>query len=151
MLPHGAPPIAPTVIIVEPAADLLAQLRRSLAAVARVVGYTDFDSARVALRHDPPALLVTNIRLGEFNGLHLVLLASPPTRSIVYMEPVDTVLLRDAQRVGAFVESTPRLLRSLPSYVGATLRAQDRRDLSRVDRRGAARGGRRGGDEHAPA
>lgn len=144
-------PIALTVIIVEPASDRLSQLRRSLAAVARVTGYTDFDSARVALRHEPPALLVTNLRLGEFNGLHLVLLASPPTRSIVYMEPPDIVLLRDAQRVGAFVESTPRLQRSLPSYVGATLRAQDRRDVSRVDRRGEARGGRRGGDEHAPA
>jgi hypothetical protein len=140
-----------TVVIVEPDAGRLSLLVLALTGVARVVGYPDFPAARARLLLEPPELLVTNIRLREYNGIHLVMLASASTRSIVYMDPEDLVLLREAQRAGAFVESLERLMLSLPSYVGAALRIRDRRDLLRFDRRSTARGGRRAADAHASA
>jgi hypothetical protein len=121
----------------------------SLAAVASVAGCADFPTARARLLAEPPELLVTNVRLREYNGIHLVMLAPPSTRSIVYMDPEDPVLLREAQAVRAFVESPERLLLSLPSYVRADLHIRDRRELLRFDRRGTARGGRRAADAHA--
>jgi DNA-binding NtrC family response regulator len=140
-----------TVVIVEPDAGRLSLLVLALTGVARVVGYPDFQAARARLLLEAPELLVTNIRLREYNGIHLVMLASASTRSIVYMDPEDLVLLREAQRAGAFVESLERLMLSLPSYVGAALRIRDRRDLQRFDRRSTARGGRRAADAHASA
>jgi hypothetical protein len=98
------------------------------------------------LIHDSPEFLVTNIRLGANNGLHLVHLASGATRCIVYMEPEDPFLLREAQRLGAFVEAPRRLAFSLRAYLSAELPARDRRDPLRVDRRTVARGGRRAAD-----
>jgi hypothetical protein len=79
------------------------------------------------------------------------MLTTPPTRSIVYMDREDPVLLREAQRVGAYVESPGRLLLSLRSYLGAALRVPDRRDVMRFDRRGIVRGGRRAADPQISA
>jgi hypothetical protein len=141
----------PTVTIVEPDAARLSLLVLSLTGIARVTGCPDFHAARARVLLEPPDLLVTNVRLREYNGIHLVMLASASTRSIVYMDPEDLVLLREAQRVGAFVESPERLIRSLPSYVGAALRIRDRRELLRFDRRSIARGGRRAADAYLPA
>ncbi len=141
----------PTVIIVEPDAQRLSQLLHSLTNVATVIACADFQSARARLLPRRPELLVTNIRLREFNGIHLVMLTTPPTRSIVYMDREDPALLREAQRVGAYVESPGRLLLSLRSYLGVPLRAPDRRDVLRFDRRSMARGGRRAADPRVSA
>ena len=141
----------PTVIIVEPDPRRLSMLTFSLAAVASVAGYAGFQTARARLLAEPPELLVTNVRLREYNGIHLVMLAPASTRSIVYMDPEDPVLLREAQAVRAFVESPERLLLSLPSYVGADLHIRDRRGLQRLDRRSTVRGGRRAADAHVSA
>jgi DNA-binding NtrC family response regulator len=140
--------IPPTVVVVEPDAERLALMLLSLTNVARVVGCPDFQTARAQLLIEAPDLLITNVRLREYNGIHLVMLASPSTRSVVYMDPEDVVLLREAQQAGAFVESPERLARSLPSYLGSAVRMRDRRDLQRFDRRSTARGGRRAADAH---
>jgi DNA-binding NtrC family response regulator len=141
--------IPPIVVVVEPDAERLAMLIVSLTNVARVVGCQDFQAARARLLIEPPDLLITNIRLREYNGIHLVMLAPASTRSVVYMDPEDLVLLREAQKAGAFVESPERLVLALPSYVGSALRMRDRRDLQRFDRRSTARGGRRAADAQA--
>jgi PleD family two-component response regulator len=138
--------IPPIVVVVEPDAERLAMLVVSLTNVARVVGCPDFQAARARLLIEPPDLLIANIRLREYNGIHLVMLAPASTRSVVYMDPEDLVLLREAQKAGAFVESPERLVLALPSYVGSALRMRDRRDLQRFDRRSTARGGRRAAD-----
>jgi hypothetical protein len=141
----------PRVIIVEPDVDRVSNLQRSIQTVARVDGCTDFVSARALLLKEVPEFLVTNIRLGPDNGLHLVHLAPPSTRSIVYMEPEDPFLLREAQRLGAFVEAPERLAFSLAAYISAALPLRDRRDPARSDRRSAPRGGRRAADVRATA
>ena len=54
-----------------------------------VVLCSDFSTARSRLRAAPPELLITALRLREYNGLNLVYLAAGaglPTRSIVYTE-----------------------------------------------------------------
>lgn len=106
---------------------------------------SDFFTARARMRAAPPGLLVTALRLREYNGLNLVYLAASaglPTRSIVYTEANDATMAREIRAAGAFYEVRPRLPVVLPRYVSAVLPPQDRRDVGFYDRR---RGGRSGG------
>ena len=99
-----------------------------------------------------PELLVTNLRLGPFNGLHLVFLAqsaSLPTICLTYgtqTNPTDVALAREAQLAGAFYEASFKLLHALPAYIQSELPDRDRRDPVRSDRRSSFRGGRRATD-----
>jgi DNA-binding NtrC family response regulator len=105
----------------------------------------DFSTARARLRAAPPELLITALRLREYNGLNLVYLAAGaglPTRSIVYTESTDAGMAKEVRAAGAFYEVRPRLPRVLLKYVQAKLPPQDRREVSAYDRR---RGGRAGG------
>jgi DNA-binding NtrC family response regulator len=137
----------PVVLLVEPDPATAIALERQLAPIADVVAASSFQQARQILREHPPDLLVTNLRLAAYNGLHLVLIATPGTRSVVYSTAgLDRVLAVEAQRQAAFYESGARLVTALPAYVNATLPDRDRRDVVTFDRRSAARGGRRAAD-----
>ena len=58
----------------------------------------DFEAARRTLAGTPCDLLITQLRLGPFNGLHLVYLARARLiRSVVYDETMDPFLAREAQ------------------------------------------------------
>lgn len=134
------------VLLVEPDAVRRAHLRDAIGAVADIDGDADFLVARTHLISKPYNWLFTNIRLGAYNGLHLVQLAGAarrPVRSLVYEDQRDVWLAREAQRVGAFYESGDRLDRALPAYLRGALPPQDRRDPAEADRRIAFRGGRR--------
>jgi hypothetical protein len=133
-------------LVVEPHVARLLTLQQSIQDVALVDGCSSFAAGRTRLLRDHPDVLVANLRLGSYNGLHLVYLATPTTRSIVYMDREDHFLLREAQQAGAFVESPERLPSSVASYVRATLPARDRRDCTMCDRRQTPRGGRRAAD-----
>jgi hypothetical protein len=108
---------------------------------------SDFCTARARLRAAPPELLITALRLHEYNGLNLVYLAKGaglPTKSIVYAEANDAGMAREIRAAGAFYEASPRLPVVLPGYVGAKLPPQDRRNAAVYDRRRSGRsGGRR--------
>jgi DNA-binding NarL/FixJ family response regulator len=110
-------------------------LQRALSPIADVATCSDFVTARRHVRQATPDLLITNLRLETYNGLHLVAYAGPPTRSIVYMDPPDPGLLRVAQAAGAFVEAPQRLVAAAASYVGAGLPPQDRRAVNMSDGR----------------
>jgi DNA-binding response OmpR family regulator len=84
----------------------------------------DFAGARQVIDENPPDLLVSEIRLGAFNGLHLaVRIRSRHERTpVILIGPRDTVLESEAARLsaqylnepldaGAFLEMTVRLLR----------------------------------------
>jgi DNA-binding NtrC family response regulator len=135
-------------LVVEPDATLGQRLQSRCERIARATLCRDFLSARSQLLAAAPDLLVTNLRLEEYNGLHLVLLASadPVTRSIVHTDRPDPYLIREAQAIGAFFERTERLTHSLISYLQLPLPQKDRRDADRFDRRTAFRGGRRAAD-----
>lgn len=111
----------------------------------------DFSTARARMRAAPPELLITALRLREYNGLNLVYLAAGaglPTRSIVYTEATDAGMAREIRAAGAFYEVRPRLPVALPGYMAAKLPPQDRRDVGSYDRRRSGRsGGRRAVDQ----
>jgi len=64
-------------------------------------GATSFEAAIAAMRASPPDVLVTDIRLQGFNGLHLVLRRPAGTYAIVMSAFPDPVLHTEAHRLGA--------------------------------------------------
>ena len=140
-------------LVVEPDTILGQRLQARCERIARTTVCRDFLSARSQLLASAPDLLVTNLRLEEYNGLHLVLLAASEdvTRSVVHTDRPDPYLVREAQTIGAFFERTERLLDALPGYLNSPLPQRDRRNADRYDRRTAFRGGRRAADVVLPA
>ena len=140
-------------LVVEPDAILGQRVRARCERIARATLCRDFLSARSQLLASAPDLLVTNLRLEEYNGLHLVLLASTEgvTRSVVHSDRPDPFLVREAQTIGAFFERTERLLHAVVGYLDFPLPPRDRRNAERYDRRTAFRGGRRAADVALPA
>ena len=137
------------VLLVDPDPAVLRNLEAALHGMATARACTDFKTARAVLTETVPDLLVTNLRLEAFNGLHLVYLArslSPNTQCVVYDAELDIGLARMAQAVGAFYERPERLRSALLSYALVGLPAADRRDPAFVDRRQRPRGGRRAAD-----
>jgi hypothetical protein len=135
------------VLLVEPDKLRRAHLRDIVREVADVDVHGDFVSARAHLFSKPYDWLVTDTRLGAYNGLHLVYLAQAsrlPIRSLVYADKRDLFLGQEAQRAGAFYEYRDRVDRALPAYLLSELPPLDRRNLVSPDRRAAPfRGGRR--------
>jgi DNA-binding response OmpR family regulator len=137
------------VLVVTPDADLRRMLAARLSRAATVDAVSGFDAARGPLLATPYDLLLTDLRLAEYNGLHLVHLAATmglPTRAIVFSAGFDPYLASETRAAGAFYEHTNRIVAAAPGYLHAVLPEHDRRDPRRVDRRIAARGGRRAAD-----
>jgi len=145
--PTRAARAAKEILLVEPDPNGVREAQTALRFVADVEACTEFRDARIRLLNQPPDLLITNLRLRAYNGLHLVhLAAGTHTRCLVYSTYDDLVLAREVQATGAFFEHSSRLPLVLHSYVNATLPRSDRRDLTALDRRLAFRGGRRSAD-----
>src|SRR5204863_9099611 len=99
--------------------------------------HLDFESARRrlgAMRFD---FVISNLRLGAFNGLHLTYAATAtaPVRCIVYTDAREPALAQDVLRAGAFYEGTDRLPVTLTAYLSGELPPTDRRDPAKPDRR----------------
>ena len=142
------------VLLVEPNKTRWAQLREAVREVADIHADADFVTARTHLFSEHYDWLVTNTRLGPYNGLHLVYLARTaehPIRALVYADDCDIWLAQQAQRAGAFYESRSRMDRALPAYLRSALPPTDRRSPAEPDRRAAPRGGRRCTDSSAAA
>jgi hypothetical protein len=138
--------MAARVLVVEPNVGRRMALKRVLDPIADVAACGDFVTARQHVREGTPDLLITNLRLDTYNGLHLVAHAGPPTRAVVYMDPPDPGLLRVAQAAGAFVEAPQRLVAAAVSYVGVGLPPQDRRAVNLTDHRYSMPRSRRASD-----
>jgi hypothetical protein len=131
----------------DPHTDRLLALEHVLRPMARVVTVVDFQSARVRLRETPPDLLVTNLRLQAYNGIHLALLTGAiATRCVVYAKDHDLLLAQQVQAAGAFYERLEHLPLSVPPYLYVTLPPRDLRDPATPNRRRTLRGGRRSTD-----
>src|SRR6478735_610956 len=91
----------PDVLLVAPdphvAADTLAQLTD---AGLRVTVVATFAAAREQL-HSRPDLLISEVRLGEYNGLHLALRARSAGIPAIVLGQDDAVMAREAERLGA--------------------------------------------------
>lgn len=137
------------VLLVDPnqKGDRLLALQSIIHDLAEITAVEDFPSARMSLRETLPDLLVTNLRLGAYNGIHLALVASRShTRCIVYAKEHDIVLARQVQATGAFYVRLEHLRFVLPAFLSLELPSQDRRDPAVLDRRDASRRGRRSTD-----
>jgi CheY-like chemotaxis protein len=92
-------------LVVEPEEHSRVFLASSLSSAGlSVTGTGSFSSARALLEAQPPALLVTEVRLGAYNGLHLVLLGrsvSPHMTLVVTSRLNDRGLQREAEELGA--------------------------------------------------
>lgn len=139
------------VLVVEPDARLAARLRQSIQNATHVDSQKKFESAKRLLAERPYDFLITNLRLADYNGIHLAYLAatgSSPPRCIVYTAGRDPWLAAEVQRAGAFYETLECLPVTLTAYLTETLPATDRRDAAWPDRRASPRGGRRCWDRH---
>lgn len=77
------------VLLIEPDTVLGSGLNQAVSDVADVWCVTQFAAARSVLQQSAVDLLVTNLRLGAFNGLHLVYLAkflARGARAVVYTD-----------------------------------------------------------------
>jgi len=144
----------PRLLVVEPDTRRLFALSAAVTHHAHVDVAKNFLEARTCLDTGPYDLLITNLRLGEYNGIQLaymVRLAGSQTHVLVHAEARDLASAREVQRAGALYERTDRLVVTLPAYVGVALPPQDRRDPLQFDRRRSARGGRRAWDRSGSA
>lgn len=152
----AAEPVPPRLLLVESQPAARARLQCAMRSVAHVVTRTDFPTARKWLENGPgrPDFLVTNLRLGLYNGLHLVyLVAARGIRawSIVYTEQLDVGLAKEIHHAGAFYDIRERLVVTVNAYVRGILPLRDRRERFLEDRRTMFRGGRRCWDHHLAA
>src|SRR5262245_49136480 len=111
------------VLIVDDDNGLLEAMQRSLRdSVKAVVACTSFEKARQVLRDQPFDALITDVRLGAFNGLQLAVMAKdmyPDMRLVVFSGFDDPVLRADAEAIGAVYLVKPvassEILRQLES------------------------------------
>jgi DNA-binding response OmpR family regulator len=66
-----------------------------------VVACSNFDEGRRQLGMDHFDALIADVRLGAYNGLHLIALAAPSLTKIALSAFLDPVIRRDAEEVGA--------------------------------------------------
>jgi len=87
-----------------------------------------FDTARKQIVSSPPAVLLAALKLGEYNGLHLVLRAkamSPRTATLVIAESSGLMFQRDVDQAGATFVTEPV---SSQDIVAAVLRTIFRKE-----------------------
>jgi DNA-binding NtrC family response regulator len=101
---------AASILIVEGDRDTLAGWVRLLhAAGYRVTGAASFEDARRAVQAAPD-LLITEVRLGAYNGLQLIIRArahNPHLPAIVLTAFSDVVIKAEAERLGAIYVEKP--------------------------------------------
>jgi DNA-binding NtrC family response regulator len=115
------------ILIVDDDPSLLEALERALRdAGEEVVAQGSFEDARRALRTTAFDALITDVRLGAFNGLQLAVMARdahPEIRVIVFSGFDDPVLRSDAEHIGALYLVKPvtssqllEILRRVPGH-----------------------------------
>lgn len=114
-----------------PLGDGVAALAGRLAvAGCSVTVLTDFREARRYIADAAPDAVLTDLRLGAHNGLHLVVAAAarrPSVAAVVIGDAADEPLRRDAERLGAMFLTHPLIPGILEETVAAMLGAQGRR------------------------
>jgi FixJ family two-component response regulator len=106
--------MAALVLIVDDDPEVVHTLREVLESAGyRIVAATSFeDGKRLLADSPPPAVLITDVRLGMFNGLQLALLRPPTTGVIVISGFLDRTLEAETSRLGGVY-----MLKPVPSKV----------------------------------
>jgi DNA-binding response OmpR family regulator len=123
----------PRVLVVDDQEDVLNTLVRFLSMGGYdVVGLSEFEDAKGFIDRTPPDILVTDVRLGAFNGLQLALhmRAARADTPIVVLSAWDDALLRqEATGLGAVYCLKPLKRDQLLDAVATAARAASRSDL----------------------
>ena len=99
----------------------------------------DFRSARGKLASFSYDLILTELRLGEFNGLHLAYIAKheqPGARTVVFTAPFDAAFASEAVAAGAYYEHTQRIVAAAVEYLNAVTADGGRHERSEPGRFG---------------
>ena len=98
-------PLGHGVLLVDDDLSLLEAIQRAFTEAGEdVVAHSTFEGARRALRERTYDALLTDVRLGAFNGLQLAVIARdshPNIRVVVFSGFDDAVLRHDAESIGA--------------------------------------------------
>ena len=133
-----ARPPARTVLIVDGDPEALARTVEVVTTGGyRAMGVSTFEEARQLLTVNVPDVLIADVRLGAFNGLHLVLhcrLKHPRVASIVTHAYHDVVLEAEARKLDAPYLVTPLKPEELLAHV-ARVRASGSPTMSSAFRR----------------
>ena len=127
-----------TALVVDPESRSLYEFCKAFRDVGyRTFGATSFSDAKRFLMAEHPEILVADVRLGEFNGIQLLLLAKElrPGISVVITNAFpDPVLAEETRRMGGAFMVKPVNPRELVEMVSVrhSIRPVDRR---RTDRR----------------
>ena len=121
-------PLSPTnsfsALVVDPEARDMMLLASTLTAGGFSVTVTpNFQDAKALLMKSPPILLVTELRLGAYNGLQLALRGrqmQPQMAILVTSSLVDAVLHREAELLGATIIPKPLVAREVLAAVHRT-------------------------------
>lgn len=117
------------------------RLTRELARLGFAVAVvTDFADARERVTTEPPDLLVTDVRLGPFNGLHLVFAGksvNPSLAAIVVGGRADLALSFEVERAGATFLLGPPSAGDLVAALRTVLPSANRASAPREERRRA--------------
>jgi DNA-binding NtrC family response regulator len=120
------------VVLVDDDNSLLRVLRTGLEhAGCEVRAFDRFDDAKKHLATATPDILITDVRLGGSNGLHLVVmskLAHPEMLAVVMTGYDDIVLKKDAEAAGAHYVVKPILVADLVDLLVADSSVMGRRD-----------------------
>ena len=99
------PSLPSTALVVEPNGSDMALIKSALISVGfTVIGADNFKDAGALIIEAPPIMLVSEIRLGAYNGLQLAYRGRsvwPPMTIILTSAYRDPVLQRDIERMGA--------------------------------------------------
>ena len=110
-------------VLTDPA-ELLALTRTVRAAGYTVFSASTFSEARKRLSTTSPDVLISDVRLREFNGLHLLISSQPDTikSAIVLDAQPDAMLAVEATRLGALYLVKPVTPAELCRHLSKTLK-----------------------------
>jgi DNA-binding NtrC family response regulator len=112
------------VLVVDDDRSLLTLIERMLAAGGYIVDVcASFEDAKQAITMSAPDVLVTDVRLGAFNGLQLVILAKelhPQTIAVVMSAYDDVALRKEALQCGAAYLQKPFTVEAIFNSVSDT-------------------------------
>jgi CheY-like chemotaxis protein len=118
--------IPPAILVVDEDADARTEIVDLLSQAGyQVTSVGSFQEAIKVLSTDPPDLLITEVRLGAFNGLHLVIRnreSRPEMAAIILTSLKDAVLEAEAQRLSATYLVKPADQTALLGIVSEKLR-----------------------------
>jgi DNA-binding NtrC family response regulator len=119
------------VMIVDDEPSVLGTLDRLIASWGhRTMAFGTFEQARIALANGNPDALVTDVRLGNYNGLQLVHLAKQrnPSAIVIAVSGIDDPVLRvEAANVGAAYLLKPTELPRLREHLSRARRDNEDR------------------------